>query len=378
MAEREGWPVAEEYRDENASAYHGSRGGGLAAAKAHAERIAPCVLIVQHTDRLARGDAVEGQHLIEVVLWARKAGVRIRSVQDDSTPDNLVLAVVMGERNHEDSKRKGAATKAGIRRRAGRGRFVGGRPPYGYTTEGKPDSITAAVVRRVFTEYTEGVGQRGIARALNADGVPGPAGGAWYQSRVTAILRNPAYIGRLPVTGDDGELLTGDDGELGLPGAHEPLIDSEQWQTARRIRTAAHRRRGGRHAHGAHLLTRGLLRCGACGAAMNPRKARPGVERERYVCSGRVADASSCSQPSIRRELIDGPLLAALLDRFVDFSGTQQRLAERMSSASVEAQEAAAKRERQRAEAEAALSRVRSDYQRGAVEAEDWADSVRG
>ena len=378
MAEREGWTVAAEYSDENVSAYHGSRGDGLAAAKAHAEQIAPCVLIVQHTDRLARGDAVEGQHLIEVVLWARKAGVTIRSLQDDSTPDNLVLAVVMGERNHEDSKRKGAATKAGIRRRAARGRFVGGRPPYGYTPEGKPDPVTAAIVRRIFTDYSQGVGQRGIARALNAEGVPGPAGGAWHQSRITAILRSPAYIGRLPVTGDDGELLTGDDGEPGLPGAHEPLIGRELWQTARRVRTAAHRRRGGRHADGAHLLTRGLLRCGECGAAMNPRKVRPGVNRESYVCSGRVADPASCSQPSIQRVLVDGPLLTKLLDRFVDLQGMQQRIAERMSSAVSLAQEAAAKRERERGDAEAVLARVRSDYQRGAIEAEDWNEQRPG
>jgi site-specific DNA recombinase len=172
--------------------------------------------------------------------------------------------------------------------------------------------------------------------------------------------------------------VTGDDGELGLPGEHQPLIDRDLWEKARGIRTAAHRRRGGRHAHGGHLLTRGLLRCGECGAAMNPRKARPGVERERYVCSGRVADPSSCSQPSIRRELIDGPLLTTLLDRFVDLQAMRQRIAERMSSAIGEAQAAETKHERQRAEAEAALSRVRGDYQRAAIDAEDWAEQRPG
>jgi site-specific DNA recombinase len=239
-------------------------------------------------------------------------------VQDDSTFTNPLLIMALGERNTEDSRRKGLATKAGIQRRAERGHFVGGRPPYGYTPEGEPDPIRAAVVRRIFTEYTEGVGQRGIARALNAEGVRGPAGGTWRQSRITAILRNPAYLGRVPVKGDDGELLRGEDGELGLPGKHEPLIEREVWGRAHEIRTAAHRRRGGRHADGGHLLTRGLLRCGQCGAAMNPRKARQGVERERYRCSGRVADRTSCSQPSIGRERIDVPLLAALLDRHVD------------------------------------------------------------
>src|SRR5436853_523670 len=65
VADRERWAVVGEYHDEAKSAYHGSRGDGLAGAKAHAERIAPCVLIVQHTDRLARGDAVQAAHLVE-------------------------------------------------------------------------------------------------------------------------------------------------------------------------------------------------------------------------------------------------------------------------------------------------------------------------
>ena len=50
-----------EYHDEAASAYHGNRGPGLAKAREHAAALAAehggCVLAVQHTDRLARGDA---------------------------------------------------------------------------------------------------------------------------------------------------------------------------------------------------------------------------------------------------------------------------------------------------------------------------------
>jgi hypothetical protein len=54
-----------EYSDEAASAYHGDRGPGLERAMAHCQQIAPCALIVQHSDRLARGDAKQARHLIE-------------------------------------------------------------------------------------------------------------------------------------------------------------------------------------------------------------------------------------------------------------------------------------------------------------------------
>ena len=121
--------VAGEYDEQNVSAYKGDRGPELAAALEHAERIG-ATLIVQHSDRLARGDGKQARHLVEIALWAIKSGVRIHCIQDPSTFENLVMAVVMGERNMEDSRRKSDGIRAGLARRRQRGRFNGGRPPY--------------------------------------------------------------------------------------------------------------------------------------------------------------------------------------------------------------------------------------------------------
>src|SRR5580704_17879507 len=65
LAESEGLEVVAEYADEDASAYHGNRGPKLAAALDHAERIGGS-LIVQHSDRLARGDGVQARHLVQL------------------------------------------------------------------------------------------------------------------------------------------------------------------------------------------------------------------------------------------------------------------------------------------------------------------------
>jgi hypothetical protein len=174
-------------------------------------------------------------------------------------------------------------------------------------------------------------------------------------------LSNPTITGRLPVTGDDGEP---------LPGAHEAIVTDELWARAQALR-GGHNRKGGRHAEGSHLCARGLLRC-SCGAGMISRKARPGVERERYVCGGRVGDPSSCSQPSIRRELIDEPLLAAILDGYIDFAATKRRIEDRASLALSAAREALEHAEREAASAEAKLTRVRGHYQEGRIEPDDW------
>ena len=106
------------------------------------------------------------------------------------------------------------------------GRWLGGRPPYGYRIADagphpnpskaasgarlhqlEPDPETAPVVRRIFEMYIAGTGYRQIAKALTAEGVPSPSahdparnshrpGHAWAMSVVRAILANPRYLGR--------------------------------------------------------------------------------------------------------------------------------------------------------------------------------------
>src|SRR4051794_39730649 len=95
MAEREGWRVIGEYSDEAASAWSANRGPELRAARERAAGAAPAVLVVQHSDRLARGDGRRADHLVEIVLWAARVDVTIRSVEDDLFADER-MALLMG------------------------------------------------------------------------------------------------------------------------------------------------------------------------------------------------------------------------------------------------------------------------------------------
>ena len=147
--EREGMEEVGHYADQAASAWSGDRGPELAAALDHAERLG-ATIVVQHSDRLARGDAMQARHLIEIYLWARKVGVSLRSVQDDSTFENLIMAAVMGERNTEDSRRKSEAVRAGLARRRAKGEYSGSRP-YGLTWK-----RNAADERELVRDPTEG------------------------------------------------------------------------------------------------------------------------------------------------------------------------------------------------------------------------------
>jgi DNA invertase Pin-like site-specific DNA recombinase len=397
LAEREGWEViGEPHTDEAFSGYHGNRGPGLEQAKQAAAAAAAehgqCVLLAQDSDRFARGAGDKpgaADHLGEIFFAMRRQGVDLWTVRTGHL--DTVRAVLDGDRATEESARKSTAVAKGMRRRAERGAWVGGHPPYGYRHRDlrrpdpdddpdKPGIPTgplvivdqeAEVVRRVFTEYASGRGQRAIVRALNDDRVPTATGGRWQQSRITRMLSNPAYAGKVVAKDADGART------IVIEGKHDAIVSDELWSRVQAVRAGGSRRTGGRHADGAHLLVRGILRC-SCGSAMLPRKARPGVERERYVCRGRVEHGPEfCSQPSIRREKIDEPFLATMLDSYVDLEATRRRIQERASSALTCAREALDQAERDAASAEAKLARVRGHYQAGKIEADDWSEQRR-
>jgi hypothetical protein len=65
---------------------------------------------LRSVSRLPGGDGRSARHLVEIALWALKAGVGIRTVEAVDTFRDLLYAVVTGQRNHEDSRRKGAAS----------------------------------------------------------------------------------------------------------------------------------------------------------------------------------------------------------------------------------------------------------------------------
>lgn len=379
LAAERGLQVVAEHQDEAASAYSGDRGPGLAKALAECERLSAehgsCALIVQRSDRLARGDGKQARSLVEITLWAIKHDVELHSVQDPEILAGgdmaLLMSAIGGLRGNGESKVKAESVRKGMRRRAERGEWVGGHPPYGYASAGRYEPLSivpaqAAVVRRIFADYATGVSQKALVRRLNEDKIPTATGAKWGQSRITRMLSQVAYIGKQTVKDDDGQRTRV------LDATHEAIVDDDLWRRVQATRSGASRRKGGRHADGGHLLVRGVLRC-RCGAAMIPRKARQGVERERYVCAGRIADPGSCSQPSIRRERIDAPLLATLLDGYIDLEATQQRIEQRASTALAEARQAVADTESELARAEARLARVQRGWQDAVIDDAEYA-----
>ena len=210
-----------------------------------------------------------------VELWVPEVGGRI---DPGSDAHDLVMTLFGGMSKGERNRIKTRVRAAMSAQTTTQGRFLGGRPPYGYRLVDagphphptkaalggrlhrlEPDPLTAPVVERIFQEYLDGHGYYAIAERLTADAVPSPAGHdparnphrhgrAWGKSAVRAILGNPRYTGyqvwgrqrRDEVLLDVGDVAAGHTSRRrwnptpqwiwSAEPAHQPLISRETFQ----------------------------------------------------------------------------------------------------------------------------------------------------
>jgi len=158
-----------------------------------------------------------------VQLWLPEAGGRVDYASEHDERAMTVLGLSSKREITRTSIRVRTAMAAQTREQ---GRYLGGRPPYGYRLADagphpnkahaawgrrahrlEPDPDTAHVVRWMFAQRLAGHSVARIARALNDAGVPCPSaadpernrhrtGAAWTLRTVATILGNPRYTGR--------------------------------------------------------------------------------------------------------------------------------------------------------------------------------------
>jgi DNA invertase Pin-like site-specific DNA recombinase len=277
-------------------------------------------LWAQHSDRLARGDGRSARHAVEIALWALKHDVRIRTVQDPDTFRDLLYAVVTGQRNHEDSRRRGLAANAGRRRAAARGDYLGYKPDgYRLAVDVSDDGATIRkrlvidqarqpAIETVFRMGLRGRSPAAIAAAMNKSGwLTKPGKGLppreWRPAVVVEILKNPRYAG---LSTWKGEVLATD---------AWPAYVTER-QHARLQAKFARENEGKRPVRRGTSLLSNLATCGRCAAALHACTERPRVDGSiprRYVCSRhRWRYGSACEQMPIDADLLERVVVRAL------------------------------------------------------------------
>jgi DNA invertase Pin-like site-specific DNA recombinase len=151
-------------------------------------------LVVDRLDRLARDLPVQEG----ILAWAWNHGGRVFAcdagevVQEDpDDPMRTAMRQMVGVFARLERGMVAARLRAGRRRKAARGGFAYGAPPYGKRAvagELVEDPAEQQVIARIRELHTGGVSLREIARTLNAEGVRPRRGKRWQDRTVAKIV----------------------------------------------------------------------------------------------------------------------------------------------------------------------------------------------
>jgi site-specific DNA recombinase len=249
-----------------------------------------------------------------VQLWVPEVG---GPIDPEFEAHDLVMSVFGGVSKGERSRIKIRVRAAMSAPAKVEGRYLGGRPPYGYqladagphpnpakAADGRrlhrlePDPIAAPVIARIFDEFVDGRSLYRIAEGLTRDGIASPSAhdpvrnphrsGGWSKGALRVILMNPRYTGRQVWNKQRKDEVLIDVEDVGLGHTTKlrwnetgkwlwsdkivqpPIIDREifdqvQAMVAGRAHTpAAHKPHRTHHPY----ALRGCVWCGLCGRRM--------------------------------------------------------------------------------------------------------------
>jgi hypothetical protein len=221
------------------------------------------------------------------------------------------------------------------------GRYLGGRPPYGYRLVDAgphpnwalarrgvrqqrlvPNPATAPVVKLIFSLRLAGHSAAGIARHLNEQSVPSPSSAdaerdrgrvdaGWSLRTVVEILGNPRYTGRQVWNRTSADRATRSPSgrrtsvrneqyawAISTRIAHVPLVSEQDFVTAQTIQASrTSTRRADADGGECVYLLAGRLQCGVCGRKMDSHRSHG---RAAYRCRHGHTSARTRPEDALR------------------------------------------------------------------------------
>ncbi|MDD9206914.1 recombinase family protein [Georgenia sp. 10Sc9-8] len=295
---RLGWTVADEYVDNDISAYDRRKKRPayerMLADIAAGERDA---VVVYHIDRLHRAP-IELERFVDVCSIA---GVKdLKTVSGDydlGTGDGLLHARLLGIVAAAEGDAKSRRGKRKMREKAENGQpHGGGMRPFGF----EKDQIThhpeeAAVIREAASRALAGESLTSLVRWLDEADVRTVTGRPWATTTLRQLLTNPRNWGVRTYKGAEP-----------VKAVWEPIIDPADGARLRSVLLDPSRRTN-RTAR--RYLLSGLGRCGRCGEVLVSHPKR-GVRK--YECRT-SANHKGCGKISITAELLEEWVVEAVL-----------------------------------------------------------------
>lgn len=309
-------------------------------------------IIVKDLSRLGR-NVIDTGYYAEIIF--PKLCIRLISINDgyDSAngQDNFSMPLInlVNEAYALDISRK---VKSQVRQAMKDGIYVGGQPPYGYRRALDDrhklvvDTITADIVREMFTWAFDGASNREIARRLNTLKIPPPFSRQessmpnerlatpklWYASTVARILKNEIYLGRLV----QGKTKTVNYKRCSAPydewicveQAHEAIVPLELYQAVQSTRKNSDKVISAKsESTYSPNIFKGKIFCAHCGSPLERKKNH---DKYIYRCVTKHTAPNLCNGCSISEDV----LIQALCEQLVTY---RRVLADNLSRPSIEA-----------------------------------------
>ena len=380
-----GWTVAAEFADRGVSGSAVTTRPGVQALMRAAAAGDFDLVMTEALDRLSRSQS-DIARLYELLAFA---GVRIETLS--SGPVSELHVGLEGTMNRLFLVELGKKTRRGLEGRVRAGFSAGGRC-YGYEVREKGVLAIvdreADIVRRIFADYAAGVSPVRIAKALNAEGVPGPRGGTWAPTAISGdrraqdgILCQELYVGvrvfnrrrfrKHPETGRRSSVINPPEAWVRQPAPELRILDDAAWHAVR-DRQKAITAQPAACARAPKRLLSGLLKCSLCAGSMTLQGTvyRCANHKERGVCiNGKAIAARTVEARVIRgvqRHMLSPDAIAEAVRTFHDDQTEARRriLTQR------------APLERELAEIGRRVGRANEAYLAGAMDLADMARAV--
>jgi site-specific DNA recombinase len=299
LADQLGWPIAQEYVDNDLSAYSGKRRPAYQQMLTDLADGLRDAVICYHVDRLTRRPV----ELEQFVATVDAAGVRkVRFVSGDmdlGTGDGLLIGRIMAAVAANESAAKSRRMQRKWQQNAASGVPHGGSVrPFGYEADRvtvRPDE--AEVIRQLVARYLAGESLRSLCTWLTEQSVSTVTGREWRSPTLRGLLRSGRIAG-----------LREHLGEVVGPAQWPAIIDPADRD--RVLARMAERVASGRRTPRRYVLS-GLLRCGKCGGKLY---ASPRETSRRYVCL-KGPDHGGCGRLTVVADPLEAMLVEAVMQR---------------------------------------------------------------
>jgi len=350
---REGWTLVAEFAEEGVSAYRNSSEDRdvLQDVLRQAKERRFETLLLFKADRLSR----QSFEYPFILTSLKRAGVRVIAVADEAGGRELrlegqsdkLIRFIEGWQAETESLNTSIRVSEAMRQMAEKGRWTGGRPPYGYRYDKSASPVPLVIdpeearwIKLAFDRYlNENVGTTTITFDMNTRGARQRNGSPWSDARLRSVMQNPIVAGRLAY---GRTKRNGANKHRSSVGAHSlegvilsnpypelAIVDESRWQAAMQKmasynNVALSTSTSWSRADSGALLFTGMARCAHCGgplvhATVRGYKVRKDGTRLRdhhaaYLCHTRSArGAQFCDgQRTYAAKKVESALLAAM------------------------------------------------------------------